>query len=154
MKDNKIFKGSYIPFNTEEDDGVEIYNATFDYIRRFGIKLDNKGNRVLNPKHIIINNTQILVNRSFFKGDLLLLKTLEKLPKEITEHVFWKVFDVIGMLLGNKEYTDWDSMEYILIDDVDSLDDIKKTKQPRFIHKNGIGGRCKPPFYHRDIETK
>lgn len=131
MKDNKICKGRYIPYDKEKDE-VEILNATYDYVRRFGIKLNNKGNRVFNPRHIVMNNTQILINRSFFMKDLPLLEALEKIPKDSMEDGLGIVFDAIGVFLRKKDHIDWKEMIYILIDDLEKVDansKISKTKR-------------------------
>ena len=133
MKDNKICKGSYIPYDIEKDE-FEIPNVTYDYIRRFGIELDNKGNRALNPRHIIMNNTQILINRSFFKRDLPLLRALEKLPIEGTEDVLRMAFDAIWCFMGKINFVDWGSKDYILIDDLDSVD--VSSKPSKFMRKH------------------
>lgn len=130
MKDNRICEGRYIPYDKEKDE-VEILNATYDYIRRFGIELDNKGNRAFNPRHIIMNNTQILINRSFFKGDLLLLEALEKLPKDSIEDGLRIVFDAIGMFLRKKDHTNWNNKDYILIDDLEKMDANSKIPKTR-----------------------
>jgi hypothetical protein len=120
MNDIKIYEDSYEPYNIEEDDFL---NATYHYIRRFGIKADKKGNRILNPKHIIISNSQIRINRSFFKRDIPLLRALEELPKEGTEDVLRMVFDSIYYaVLDKKEHADLDDKEFILIDDWDYHD--------------------------------
>ncbi len=120
MKDNKICKGSYIPYDMEAD-VVEISNNTYDYIRRFGIKLDSNGNRVLNPRYITINNTQILLKCSFFVEDLPLLKAIRKLPEGCAEDIFQSVFDAIWCFMGKINFVDWGSKDYILIDDLDQV---------------------------------
>ena len=137
MKDNKICKGNYIPYDEELDkkEYVEKFNATFDYVRRFGIELDNKGNRIFNPMHIIMNDTQVLINRSFFKGDLPLLKALMKLPKDIMEDVLRAAFRTVGIYFGNIDDDFWDSKDYILINDFDPVDVNSKQYKIRRKHQ-------------------
>lgn len=102
-----------------EGDVVEVSNATFDYVRRFGIELDAKGNRIFNPMDIIMNDTQVLINRSFFKGDLPLLMALVELPNDIMEDVLRRTFRTVGIYFGKIDDDFWDSKDYILIDDFD-----------------------------------
>ena len=126
MKNNNIYKDRYIPFNLEEED--DVLNTLYDYIRRFGIKVDKKDNRVLNPRHIIISKSQIRINRSFFKADIPLLGALEKLPKEGTEDILRMVFDALLFRdLGKKGYIEeLKNKDFILIDDLDSVEDNSK----------------------------
>jgi hypothetical protein len=77
-------------YDIEKDD---LFCCAINYIHRFGIKIDENSNRVLDSSHIIIDRTQILVNPSFFENNVSLLAALEKLPKKTREIFLTMVFD-------------------------------------------------------------
>ncbi|KAA2282967.1 hypothetical protein [Candidatus Nitrosocosmicus sp. SS] len=79
-------------YDIEKDD---LICSALNYIHRFGIKTDKKGNRILDSNHIVTDNSQILINPSFFEKDVSLLSALEKLPKETREIFFQLVLDAL-----------------------------------------------------------
>lgn len=130
MKDNKIYTGRYIPYDPKGDDFL---NTLYDYIRRYGIKVNATKGRVVNHKHIAFSNSQVRVNQSFFEDDLPLLNALVELPKEGIDDVLRMVFDTL--LLRDLKDTYYDNnlenKEFILIDDLDKVEINPKGKTKR-----------------------
>lgn len=127
MRDNEFYKGRYTPYDSEEDDFL---NTLYDYIRRRGIKDDNKEGHILNRKYIVFSNSQVRINRSLFKADLSLLNALEELPQEGIEDVLRMVFDTLLFRdLRHQGYSeDLENKDFILIDDLDSVDNNTKDR--------------------------
>jgi len=97
----------------------ELVNDVYDYIFKYGTKLDEKGNRTINNKYIYPNNYRILINLTFFKNDSDLLERLLKLAVYKRSELFRIVIEkVVRHNLNHKVPVDLKGIDFLLKNDV------------------------------------
>ena len=101
-----------------EDIDSDLINKVDDYIFKYGVKVNEKGERVLNNNYIYAHNYRILIRHSLFKHDLSLLKRLLKLPVCGKSELLRMVIEhIIDHNLKGKVLVDLKKIEFLLKDD-------------------------------------
>lgn len=102
-----------------EDVDYDLINDIDDYIFEHGVKVNEKGERIMNTDYIYPHNYRILIKHSLFKHDMSLLKRLSKLPvcgrSELLRMV---IEDIVAHNLKGKVLVDLRGIEFLLKDDL------------------------------------
>ncbi len=102
-----------------EDDDRYLINDVDDYIYEYGVRVNEKGERIMNTECIYLHNYRILIKHSLFKHDMSLLKRLSKLPVCGRSELLRMVIEaIVSHNLKNKELVDLTGIEFLLKDDL------------------------------------